>query len=110
MSLVQLPAQIKANSKLDQIPQGCVQLKSEYFPYRSLGSLSEPSSILEKNIFPYVQLGFPFAAACARCLSLCTSGKNLDSICFIALLRQLKAARGSPPSPFFLSTEQVPHP
>lgn len=110
MSLVQLPAQIKADSKLDQVPQGCVQLKSEYFPHWSLRSLSGPSSTLGKNIFPYVQSGIPFAAACAHCLSLCTSGKNLDSVCFIAPLRQLKAARGSPPSPFFLSTEQAPHP
>lgn len=95
MPLVQLPAQIKTNSKLDQVPQGCVQLRSEYFPYWNL------RSTLGKNIFPYVWSEFPFAAACAHCLSLCTSGKNLDSICFIAPLRQLKAGRGSPPFTFF---------
>lgn len=70
MSLVWRPVQIKANSKLDQVSQGCVQLKSEYFPHWSLRSLSGPSHTLGKNIFPYVQSGFPFAAACAHCLSL----------------------------------------
>ena len=101
---------IKANSKLDQVSQGYVQLESAYFLHWSLCSLSGPSSAPGKNIFPYIQLEFPFAAACAPCLSLYTSGKNLDSVCFMTPLRQLKAATGSPPSPFLLSAEQAPHP
>lgn len=77
MALVQLPAQIKSNVKL---PQDSVQLKSGYFPHWSLHSHSGPSSTLKKNIFPYTQLGFPLAAACTHCLSLCPSGKILDSL------------------------------
>lgn len=61
MALVQLPVQIKINVKLDQLPQDSVQLKSGYFPHWSLHSHSGPSSTLKKNIFPYIQSGFPLA-------------------------------------------------
>lgn len=62
MALVQPPAQININVNLDQFPQDSVHLKSGYFPHWSLHSHSEPSSTLKKNIFPYIQSGFPLAA------------------------------------------------